>query len=185
MNSYVTRRVAAPVAGSKLSATTLLEALVLGILLLALGASQAQAHALYAAHTWQGSVALVQFAYAGGDQPTYAKVEVYSPADAKVEFQNGRTDAQGRFAFMPDAPGQWRIIMADNMGHRVEHAVEVSPDQSPMQGAAKNADKAAATVATPGVGGFSMPLRILLGLSLLANMALAVAVLRRRRPQSA
>ena len=152
-------------------------AIVLGALL-SLVASQAQAHALYAAHTWQGAVALVQFAYAGGEQPTYAKVEVYSPADSKVEFQNGRTDAQGRFAFMPDAPGQWRIIMADNMGHRVEHAVEVSAGRSPAQADVKNAGD---TAATPGVGGFSIPLRILLGLSLLANMALIAAALRRRQ----
>ena len=154
-------------------------AIVLGALL-SLVASQAQAHALYAAHTWQGAVALVQFAYAGGEQPTYAKVEVYSPADSKVEFQNGRTDAQGRFAFMPDAPGQWRIIMADNMGHRVEHAVEVSADPTAQQAAAQNADNAASGP-TPGVGGFSIPLRILLGLSLLANMALIAAALRRRQ----
>ena len=160
--------------------------LVFGVLLL-LGAAQAQAHALYAAHTWQGSVALVQFAYAGGSVPTYAKVEVYSPADAKVEFQNGRTDAQGRFAFMPDTPGQWRIIMADNMGHRVEHAVDVSPSQGSAQIAAQtsgpNTDKPAANGATPGVGEFSVPLRVLLGLSLLANMALGAAVLRRRKNQ--
>ena len=154
-------------------------AIVLGALL-SLVASQAQAHALYAAHTWQGAVALVQFAYAGGEQPTYAKVEVYSPADSKVEFQNGRTDAQGRFAFMPDAPGQWRIIMADNMGHRVEHAVDVSADPTAQQAAGQNADNAA-SAATPGVGGFSIPLRILLGLSLLANMALIAAALRRRQ----
>ena len=152
-------------------------AIVLGALL-SLVASQAQAHALYAAHTWQGAVALVQFAYAGGEQPTYAKVEVYSPADSKVEFQNGRTDAQGRFAFMPDAPGQWRVIMADNMGHRVEHAVDVSADPTAQQADVKNAGDAAAT---PGVGGFSIPLRILLGLSLLANMALIAAALRRRQ----
>ena len=155
--------------------------------LLLFGAAQAQAHALYAAHSWQGTVALVQFAYAGGAVPTYAKVEVYSPADAKVEFQNGRTDAQGRFAFMPDTPGQWRIIMADNMGHRVEHAVDVSPSQGSAQIAAQtsgpNTDKPAATGATPGVGEFSVPLRVLLGLSLLANMALGAAVLRRRKNQ--
>ena len=167
--------------------------------LLLFGAAQAQAHALYAAHSWQGTVALVQFAYAGGDVPTYAKVEVYSPADSKVEFQNGRTDAQGRFAFMPDAQGQWRIIMADNMGHRVEHAVDVSPAQGSAQGAtregaqetaqgiaqgaAPNTDKPATTGATPGVGEFSVPLRVLLGLSLLANMALGAAVLRRRKNQ--
>ena len=163
--------------------------------LLLLGAAQAHAHALYAAHTLQGSVALVQFAYAGGQVPTYAKVEVYSPADAKVEFQNGRTDAQGRFAFMPDTPGQWRIIMADNMGHRVEHAVDVSSAQGSAQvaaqgaaqgtaqGAGPNTDKPAVTGVSPGVGEFSVPLRVLLGLSLLANMALGAAVLRRRKNQ--
>ena len=164
MHSFYTRNVAA---------------IVLGTLLLALGASQAHAHALYAAHTWQGTVALVQFAYAGGEKPTYAKVEVYSPADSKVEFQNGRTDAQGRFAFMPDAQGQWRIIMADNMGHRVEHAVDVSADPTAQQAAGQNAGNAAA--AAPGVGGFSMPLRVLLGLSIIANIALAAALLRRRQ----
>ena len=127
--------------------------------------------------------------------PTYAKVEVYSPADAKVEFQNGRTDAQGRFAFMPDTPGQWRIIMADNMGHRVEHAVDVSSAQGSAQvaaqgaaqgtaqGAGPNTDKPAVTGVSPGVGEFSVPLRVLLGLSLLANMALGAAVLRRRKNQ--
>ena len=151
--------------------------------LLLFGAAQAQAHALYAAHSWQGTVALVQFAYAGGAVPTYAKVEVYSPADAKVEFQNGRTDAQGRFAFMPDTPGQWRIIMADNMGHRVEHAVDVDAGQGAAQGAAQSQGKPSAAVASPGVGGFTMPLRILLGLSLLANMALGAAALRRRQKQ--
>ena len=164
MHSFYTRNVAA---------------IVLGTLLLALGASQAHAHALYAAHTWQGTVALVQFAYAGGEKPTYAKVEVYSPADSKVEFQNGRTDAQGRFAFMPDAQGQWRIIMADNLGHRVEHAVDVSADPTAQQAAGQNAGNAAA--AAPGVGGFSMPLRVLLGLSIIANIALAAALLRRRQ----
>ena len=156
--------------------------LVFGALLL-LGAAQAQAHALYAAHTWQGTVALVQFAYAGGAVPTYAKVEVYSPADAKVEFQNGRTDAQGRFAFMPDTPGQWRIIMADNMGHRVEHAVDASAGQGAAQISAQNQGKPSAA-ASPGVGGFAMPLRVLLGLSLLANMALGAAALRRKQKRS-
>ena len=168
--------------------------LAFGALLL-LGAAQAQAHALYAAHTWQGSVTLVQFAYAGGQVPTYAKVEVYSPADAKVEFQNGRTDAHGRFAFMPDTSGQWRIVMADNMGHRVEHAVDVSPaqgsaqiaEQGAAQGSAQDVgpstDKPAVTGVSPGVGEFSVPLRVLLGLSLLANMALGAAVLRRRKNQ--
>ena len=140
--------------------------------LLLMGAAQAHAHALYAAHTLQGSVALVQFAYAGGQVPTYAKVEVYSPADAKVEFQNGRTDAQGRFAFMPDTPGQWRIIMADNMGHRVVHETTVAENG----GAAPTAD-----AATDAWGRFATPLRALLGVSLLLNLGTMSVLWRQRR----
>lgn len=151
-------------------------AVVLGAaLLLTVAATHAHAHALYAAHTWRDGVVLVQFAYSSGGQPTYAKVEVYSPADDKLEFQNGRTDALGRFAFMPDAPGLWRIIMADNMGHRVEHPVEVD--------AALHAPAAAPQTAV-GPGGFSMPLRILLGLSLLGNAALGAAALRGKKKRA-
>lgn len=151
-------------------------AICLAALLLMVGtAAQAPAHALYAADTRHDGVVLVQFAYSSGEQPTYAKVEVYSPADDKVEFQNGRTDAQGRFAFMPDTPGRWRIIMADNMGHRVEHPVEIAATGSSTAGNASAA----------GPGGFSLSLRILLGLSLLANMALAVAMLHRRNTSAA
>ena len=148
-------------------------AICLAVALLLTGTvAQVSAHALYAADTRHDGVVLVQFAYSSGEQPTYAKVEVYSPADDQVEFQNGRTDAQGRFAFMPDAPGRWRIIMADNMGHRVEHPVEISAAQGAV---------AADSGHDAGPGGFAMPLRILLGLSLIANMALAAAVMRRRK----
>ncbi|GAB1409462.1 hypothetical protein MASR1M90_06160 [Desulfovibrionales bacterium] len=142
----------------------------LGTALLLTGTgSQAMAHALYATDTWHEGVVLVQFSYAGGDQPSYAAVEVYSPADDKLEFQNGRTDAQGRFAFMPDVQGRWRIIMADNMGHRVEHPVEVNIGSSATS---------TGTGDNSGVGEFALSLRILLGLSLLANLGLAGAVLR-------
>ena len=82
----------------------------------------------------------------------------------------------GRSAFMPDAPGRWRIIMADNMEHRVEHTAEVK---------ALLATSAAAPGNAAGPGGFSLPLRMLLGLSLLTNMALAAAVLRRKSKRAA
>ena len=42
------------------------------------------------------------------------------------EFQNGRTDAQGRFAFLPDKPGTWTIVVADNMGHKVSHPMTIT-----------------------------------------------------------
>lgn len=141
-------------------------------LLLGAGAGQAQAHAVRAAQLPEAGAVLIQFAYSTGEVPAYAAVEVYSPADQKVEFQNGRTDAQGRFAFAPDAPGLWRIVMADNMGHKLDHEVMVR--QIGASGG-NTADAAASG------GNFSTPLRALLGVSLLLNLGLGAFALRKRR----
>ena len=132
----------------------------------------ASAHALRAAEIPQGQAVVMQFAYSTGEVPAYANVEVYGPADTGMEFQNGRTDAQGRFAFVPNAPGQWRVIMADNMGHRVVHETTVAENG----GAAPTADAAA-----DAWGRFATPLRALLGVSLLLNLGTMSVLWRQRR----
>lgn len=130
----------------------------------------AQAHALRAAHERQGETVLVRFAYSDGKAPPFAAVRVLG-ADGR-EFQNGRTDARGRFAFVPDAPGRWRIHISDGMGHKTEHAVDIAATDAP---AAAPAAPAAADAPA------ALPLRAGLGLSLLANLALLIALSRRRR----
>jgi nickel transport protein len=77
--------------------------------------------------TWQknGPAVIVECRYAGTDPATYAAVEIFSPADATSEFQNGRTDAQGRFSFVPDREGDWRFIVDDEIGHRVQETISV------------------------------------------------------------
>lgn len=69
--------------------------------------------------------------YASGDPMAYSKVLVYGPGDSDIEHQNGRTDRTGGFAFLPDKPGTWRVIVSDGQGHRIEANVPVasSPDQ--------------------------------------------------------
>ena len=47
-------------------------------------------------------------------------MKIYSPADTEEEFQTGRTDANGVFAFVPDTAGEWGFIVDDGMGHRKE-----------------------------------------------------------------
>lgn len=131
----------------------------------------AQAHALRAAHERQGESVLVRFAYSDGKAPPFAAVRVLG-ADGR-EFQNGRTDARGRFAFVPDAPGRWRISISDGMGHKIEHPVDIAATDAP---AAVPAAPAAADAPA------ALPLRAGLGLSLLANLALLFALLRRRKP---
>ncbi len=71
--------------------------------------------------------AIVVAAHYGGTEPAaFCLVSVFSPAKADAEFQTGRTDARGRFAFLPDVPGQWRIVVDDEMGHRQEATLEWS-----------------------------------------------------------
>lgn len=48
---------------------------------------------------------------------SFAKVKIWSPENDRVEFQNGRTDKNGRFSFFPDVDGVWHITVNDGMGH--------------------------------------------------------------------
>jgi len=60
------------------------------------------------------------------DEPmSYAKVEVYAP-DSKIKFQTGRTDRNGRFAFVPDIAGKWHLSVDDGIGHKLNMDVEIN-----------------------------------------------------------
>ncbi len=59
----------------------------------------------------------------GGDYG--AKVKMSAPG-ADVIFQSGRTDRNGRFCFLPDATGNWKVVVDDEIGHRLEVTVPVS-----------------------------------------------------------
>lgn len=80
------------------------------------------------AHGTEGSIekgGLVVLAkYASGEVMSYAKVTITSPASEKP-FQTGRTDFNGKFAFVPDVPGKWRFVADDEMGHRLSLMIEV------------------------------------------------------------
>ena len=63
--------------------------------------------------------------YDTGEPMSYAKVKISAPG-ADVIFQSGRTDRNGRFCFFPDAPGDWKVVVDDGIGHRLEMTVPVS-----------------------------------------------------------
>lgn len=67
---------------------------------------------------------VVSAQYSTGEPMSYAKVKISAPG-AKFTFQSGRTDRNGRFCFFPDAPGDWEVIVDDEMGHRLEVKVPV------------------------------------------------------------
>ena len=125
------------------------------------------AHGVTASGITSKTVA-VHFEYAGGDPMSYAEVLVFAPEskDGDAEFQNGRTDAKGNFAFVPTTSGTWNISATD-MGHRAELDVTVTQD--------------GAVQASSATSGASQPLRIILGISIILNLLCAALLLKQRK----
>jgi len=68
---------------------------------------------------------VVSAMYDTGEAMDYARVTISAP-DANLKFQLGRTDRNGRFCFFPDVSGDWKIVVDDEMGHRLEVHVTVN-----------------------------------------------------------
>jgi hypothetical protein len=64
-----------------------------------------------------GDVWVATARYDGGVPVAGADVVIHGPG-AGSAYQVGRTDPAGRFAFVPAAPGEWRVRVDDGMGHR-------------------------------------------------------------------
>ena len=71
---------------------------------------------------------MLESQYDDGEPMSYAEVEVYGPVE-KIVFQSGRTDQNGRFLFLPDKVGEWKIIVNDGMGHQL--VLKTNVDDSP------------------------------------------------------
>lgn len=56
----------------------------------------------------------------------YCDVEVFAPAESDAPYQQGSTDSDGRFAFVPVEVGSWTIVIDDGMGHQT--AIDVAVD---------------------------------------------------------
>jgi nickel transport protein len=117
----------------------------------ALLAGTLHAHAL--SHTAQpGSAVIVELRYADGSPFSYEAAEIYRPGEA-VPFLAGRTDANGRLAFVPDRGGDWRVRVFSEDGHGGDFTVAAAGD-------------AGATTPAVGlgtVGGLAVGLSVLFG----------------------
>lgn len=70
---------------------------------------------------------VVSAMYDTGEAMDYSRVTISAPG-ANLKFQSGRTDRNGRFCFFPDISGNWKVVVDDEMGHRLE--VNVTVDQA-------------------------------------------------------
>ncbi|HAX61026.1 MAG TPA: hypothetical protein DCX95_00475 [Elusimicrobia bacterium] len=76
----------------------------------------------------EGKSILIKVGYDDGEPMSYAEVKIFSPKNSKVEYQNGYTDKNGCFAFLPDSIGKWKIFVNDAMGHGVVTKIEVKEE---------------------------------------------------------
>jgi nickel transport protein len=104
---------------------------------------------------------IVAAAYAGTEPVPFAKVQIFSPADAAHEFQAGNTDKTGKFSFVPDRGGAWRVVIDDEIGHRQETSVQI-PES--FAGSATGAAKSTAS------GGASRIERAITGIAILLGL---------------
>ena len=113
----------------------------------------------------------LEFFYSTGEKMSYREVKVFSPKDSKFPIQTGRTDEEGRFAFIPDVSGDWKVIVRDEEGHQCEAKINLTSlssddDISPYRG--------------HNVARGSMVKEAILGVSLIFNMAVFVILFRRK-----
>jgi nickel transport protein len=130
------------------------------VIALAVFATEAEAHGT----GWsQGTAptAILTFYYVGGGPIAGAEIKVFAPDGPATPFQTGQSDLLGRFAFVPDRPGDWTARAVDAEGHETLARIAV-------------ADAGVVEDPSEGITG-------VLWLSLTANLLLALAAFRRWR----
>jgi nickel transport protein len=139
---------------------------------LALAVALAAAPQAAAAHqtlheVQRGRAVAVRAWFADGEPLAYVAFEVYAPADGAVPWQTGRTDRAGWLAFVPDAPGPWRVRVLEESGHGLDLKV----------------DAAAPTAAAPSgpATATAYLLRLVAGLLVIGAIFAALALARRRK----
>lgn len=68
---------------------------------------------------------VVSAQYNTGEPMSYAMVKITAPG-TELTYQAGRTDRNGRFCFFPDTPGDWKVVVDDEIGHRLEVTAPVN-----------------------------------------------------------
>jgi len=89
----------------------------------------AAAHGVSTEVERRGAEIAVRARYEGGRPLAGARFVVISPARPERSHLEGLTDRDGWAVFAPDAPGKWKVRIADSAGHGGVVQVEVAPPQ--------------------------------------------------------
>jgi len=70
-----------------------------------------------------GQAVVIRLFYVDNKPFTFEGYEIYR-AGEKLPYQVGRTDSQGRIAFLPDRAGDWRIKAISEDGHGLDFTLK-------------------------------------------------------------
>lgn len=121
----------------------------------------------------------LEFLYSTGEMMSYRETKVYAPDDDKIAAQAGRTDEFGRFAFVPNKTGEWRVVVTDEEGHRAEAKINITQEFLDLDNENKN--NSANNLNQNLISGKEMYIRAALGVSLLFNIAAFILLARIRK----
>jgi nickel transport protein len=134
-------------------------------------ASRAAAHEVL--HSVErGRAVAVRAFYPDGEPLAYAEYQVFSPVDAKIPYQKGRTDRSGYLAFVPERPGQWHVRVAEASGHGLDLDVSVEGEGQPRKTEAP---------ASAGVASWVVVLRPVLGVVLIGGLFVGLLAFYRKK----
>lgn len=89
-------------------------------------ASALYSHGLYIQFGNDAPYLWVKTVYEGDIPLLFGLITIYSP-DGR-EYQNGRSDRNGCFTFIPDRAGKWKVTVDDEMGHLQSIEIELNRD---------------------------------------------------------
>lgn len=142
----------------------------IGLAVLVSLCSSSYAHGTGYRQSSMNSIAL-EFSYSTGEAMSYREAKVFSPSDTQFAYQSGRTDESGRFSFVPNVKGEWRVIVRDEEGHQCEARINITDEF--ISGSEK------LNVQTD--SGNDIFIRAVLGVSIIFNIAVTIMLFRRRR----
>lgn len=108
-----------------MTALRVARALVVVLALWTAAVGGARAHAIFVASETRGDAVVIAVSDDAGPRAAIG-VTVLGPAGGGTTYQRGETDQEGRFAFVPNLPGEWQAVVDDGFGHRAVARVTVA-----------------------------------------------------------
>jgi hypothetical protein len=71
---------------------------------------------------------MIEALYDDGSPMSFCDVSVFSHGSPDSAYVTGTTSEDGRFSFVADAEGKWKIEVDDGMGHLAVMEMEIGPE---------------------------------------------------------